>query len=265
MEIRQATAAKSCVSSVERAFAILEFLNSTKRGWNISEISRRLQIPKSTTHVLVSTLDQLGYIRRFDLSPRFQLTPKILETGRNALKCNSLAQLALPPLHLLVQETKLTAHLGIVHENQVVFIQRVEGPGLIKVNTYIGKCSEFHCTGVGKAILAYQSENKIDYLLSAHTFGRHTKKTITSRTAFLTELTRVKQNGYSVDDEEEELGIRCVAAPVLLGDTALAAVSVAGPAAQITKESMGRMIFLTKSIASRISTSLPKQLPSIGS
>jgi IclR family transcriptional regulator, KDG regulon repressor len=263
MSTCQPTAAKACVGSVERAFAILEFLNSTRRGWNISEISRKLQIPKSTTHILVSTLDQLGYIRQFESSRRFQLTPKILEIGRNALKCNPLPQLALSHLHWLVQETKLTAHLGIVHENRVVFVQKVEGPGVIKIDTYIGKCSDFHCTGVGKAILAFQPQDKLDSLLSTHTFDRFTKKTITSKVAFVAELARVKQSGYSVDDEEEELGVRCVAAPVLLDGTALAAVSVTGTAAQIRTESMDRMISLTKSVAGRISASLPRDLASL--
>ena len=260
-----AASAKSSVTSVERAFAILEFLNSTRRGWNISEISRKLQIPKSTAHILVCTLDQLGYIRQLETSRRFQLTPKMLEIGQNALKSNPLPQLALSHLHWLVQETKLTAHLGIVHENRVVFVQKVEGPSMIKIDTYIGKCSEFHCTGVGKAIMAFQPDDKLESMLSAHAFDRFTKKTITSKTAFMAELARVRQGGYSIDDEEEELGVRCVAAPVLLGKTALAAVSITGTTSQIRTESMDRIASLARSVASRISMSLPKDLAAFDS
>ena len=251
---------KPSVGSVERAFAILEFLNSTKRGWNISEISRKLQIPKSTAHVLVSTLDQLGYIKHYESSRRFALSPKILKIGQNALKSNPLPQLALSHLYWLMQETKLTAHLGIVHENRVMFIQKVDGPGMIRFDTYVGKYSEVHCTGVGKAILAFQPDEKIESLLSAHSFDRFTRKTISSKTVFRAELSRVKQNGYSMDDEEEELGVRCIAAPILVGSTALAAVSVTGTATQIRAETMERMIALTKCAAGRIAASLPKDL-----
>jgi len=260
MSRTQTTSLKAGVGSVERAFAILEFLNSSKRGWNISEISRKLQIPKSTTHVLISTLDQLGYIQHYDSARRFQLSPKILEIGQNAIKSNPLPQLALSHLHWLVQETKLTAHLGIVHENRVMFVQKVDGPGMIRFDTYIGKCSEVHCTGVGKAILAFQPDDKIQSLLATHTFDRFTRKTIASKTAFLAELTRVRQSGFSLDDEEEELGVRCVAAPVLLGGTALAAVSVTGTATQIRTESLDRMIALTKCTAGRIASALPRDL-----
>ena len=260
MSRTQTTSLKVGVGSVERAFAILEFLNSSKRGWNISEISRKLQIPKSTTHVLISTLDQLGYIQHYDSARRFQLSPKILEIGRNAIKSNPLPQLALSHLHWLVQETKLTAHLGIVHENRVMFVQKIDGPGMIRFDTYIGKCSEVHCTGVGKAILAFQPDEKLQSLLATHTFDRFTRKTIASRTAFLAELARVKQSGFSIDDEEEELGVRCVAAPVLLGGTALAAVSVTGTATQIRTESLDRMIALTKCTAGRIATALPRDM-----
>src|SRR3954467_6400680 len=81
-------ATKPVAASVERAFSILEFLNTSKRGWNISEMSRKLNIPKSTTHVLVSTLDQLGYVRQS--SRRFQLSTKMFGLGRNALTANAL-------------------------------------------------------------------------------------------------------------------------------------------------------------------------------
>src|SRR5690348_6876817 len=147
-------AEKCGTGSVERAFMILEFLNASNRGWNISEMSRKLNIPKSTTHVLVSTLGQLGYIKQAQSSRRFQLSTKMFGLGRRALNAMPLPEAALPHLRALVQETQLTAHVGILEKNQVVFVQKADGPGFIKFDTYIGKCSELHCTGLGKALLA---------------------------------------------------------------------------------------------------------------
>ncbi len=247
------TSTKYSVGSVERAFSILELLDSSKRGWNISEMSRKLKIAKSTTHVLVSTLDQLGYIRQHPSSRRFQLSTKMFGLGREALSVNPLPDVALPHLRWLVQETGFTAHVGILEKTQVVFVQKVDGPGVIKFDTYIGKCSDLHCTGLGKSLVAFQTEGSIEALLSSYSYNRFTKKTIASRSAFLAELARVRQLGYSMDDEEEELGIRCVAVPILSVGNVSAAVSVTGTVNQMHIEDIDKLVALTKRAAARIS------------
>jgi IclR family KDG regulon transcriptional repressor len=247
---------QTVTGAVGRAFSILEFLNSSQRGWNISEMSRKLRIPKSTTHVLVSTLDQLGYIRRYQSSRRFQLSPKMFGLGRDALRTLPLPEIAIPHLQWLVQSTRLAAHVGILEKRQVVFIQKVEGPGIIKFDTYIGKCSELHCTALGKSLLAFQSEETIQAILSKYSFHRFTKKTISTQAALLEELSRVRQNGYSMDNEEEELGVRCIASPILVAGKAAAAVSVTGTTSQIYPEVVDKLITTIKRLAARISASL---------
>lgn len=245
--------------SVERVFMILEFLNASNRGWNISEMSRKLNIPKSTTHVLVSTLDQLGYIKQAPSSRRFQLSTKMFGLGRRALNATPLPEAALPHLRALVQETQLTAHVGILEKNQVVFVQKADGPGFIKFDTYIGKCSDLHCTGLGKALLAFQPEETLHPMLAGYSFDRFTKRTIGTKSAFLAELARVRQNGYAMDDEEEELGVRCIAAPIFSESAILGAVSVTGTAAQIRVEDIDKTVAAIKRTASRISFSLSER------
>ena len=156
--------------------------------------------------------------------------------GRKALNATPLPEVAIPHLRWLVQESKLTAHMGILEKCQVVFVQKIDGPGIIKFDTYIGKCSELHCTGLGKALLAFQPEEIVQSVLSNYAFDRFTKRTISSHAAFVAELARVRQNGYAIDDEEEELGIRCIAAPVLSSGAPVAAVSVTGTTTQIRIE-----------------------------
>jgi DNA-binding IclR family transcriptional regulator len=244
-------------AAVERAFAILELLDSSKRGWNISEMSRKLSIPKSTTHVLVLTLERLGYIRRHRSSRRYQLSLKIFGLGRDVLRTMPLPELSLPHLRWLVEETKLTAHLGILERNHVVFIQKVDGPGMIKFDTYIGKRSELHCTSLGKSLLAYQSEELLQGLLSHYSFHRFTDKTIASWEAFRKELSKTRQLGYSMDDEEEELGVRCLASPILTssGET-LAAISVTGTTSQIQAQDVKKVGALVRQAAARIAASV---------
>lgn len=248
-----AASIKSSMGSVERAFMILEFLNASNRGWNISEMSRKLNIPKSTAHLLVLTLDQLGYIKRAPGSRRFQLSTKISGLGRRALNANPLPAASLPHLRWLVQETQATAHVGILEKSQVVFVQKADGPGFIKFDTYIGKCSEIHCTGLGKALMAFQPEDTLQSLLRGYAFDRFTRKTISTKAQFLAQLERVRENGYAMDDEEEELGVRCIAAPIFSGSRVVAAVSVTGTTYQLSQDHLERTVTAVRRAASRIS------------
>jgi len=242
--------------SVQRAFAILELLNTSRRGWNISEISRKLVLPKSSTHVLVSTLESLGYINHAAVGRRFQLSSKMYGLGRRSLYATPLPEIALAPMHWGVQQSGLTSHLGILERNQVVFIQKVDGPGIIKFDTYIGKRSELHCTALGKALLAYEPEDALKRLLENHQFSRFTKNTIHSAKGFIANLGKVREEGYVIDDEEEELGIRCIAAPVFGDGKIVAAVSFTGTSTQLRLEGLRELVKMTKSAAARISSQL---------
>jgi IclR family transcriptional regulator, KDG regulon repressor len=231
-------AGSATTNSVQRSFAILEFLNASRRGWNISELSRKLDIPKSSTHVLINVLSGLGYIQQMQLSNRFQLSPKLHGLGRRALHATPLSEIVLPHLHWLVQQTSLTAHAGILEKRHVVFIQKVDGQGMVKFDTYIGKCSPLHCTSLGKALLSSQTPEMLQSMLSKYTFDRFTRKTMVSLPAFMSELERVREQGYAVDNEEEELGVRCVASPIVVDGAAVGAVSVTGTVTQIPPESV---------------------------
>ena len=242
--------------SVKKAFAILELLNSSRRGWNISEISRKLSIPKSSTHVLVSTLHKLGYITDHLSTHRFQLSPKIYGLGRRALQSTPLPEIALPHLHWGVQQISLTTHVGLLEKRQVIFIQKVDGPGIIKFDTYIGKCSELHCTALGKALLACQPVDLSLSLLEDYPFHRFTKNTIHTKAGFLEELAHVRKLGYAMDNEEEELGIRCVATPIFSGGSVVAAVSFTGTTTQIPMERINEVVHVAKCVAAKITAQL---------
>ena len=187
------TSAKPRAGSVDRAFLILELLNSSKRGWNISEISRKLEIPKSTTHVLISTLDRLGYIRQHPSSRRFQLSTKLFGLGRRSLNVSALPDAAPPPTFAgwcTRQDSR--PMWASSRRTRSYSSTRLMDPGIIKFDTYIGKTSELHCTGLGKSLVAFQPEDSIETLLSNYSYNRFTKKTICSRAMFMLELARVR-------------------------------------------------------------------------
>jgi len=221
-------------TAVKRTLAILETLDSSRRGLNISEMSRKLGYPKSSVHVLMATLEQLGYIQKDGETNTYFLGLKAYAFGRGMMNNLSLAEIALPHMRALVNELKLTSHLAVLDKDQGVFIQKVESPSLICFDTYIGRRMDLHCTGVGKVILAYESGDVLRRFFSKKSFIRYTNKTITSPRRLRQELNHVRQTGFAIDDEEEELEVRCVAVPVFNQATLFAAaLSVTGTLGQI--------------------------------
>jgi DNA-binding IclR family transcriptional regulator len=218
---------KDHTTSLERAFAILEYLDGSRRGQNISELSRKLGIPKSTTHVIVVALRRLGYLTLDERKREYSLGLKVHGLGRGIMKSFSLPEQALAPMKWLSEVTRCTSQLAILADDQAMYIQKVEGPALIQFDSYIGKRTNLHCTGVGKILLAYAAEP--EHLLNRKSFARYTKRTITSPAALRKELVRVRQRGYALDDQEEELEVRCIAAPVFSRPgECMAALAIAG-------------------------------------
>jgi IclR family transcriptional regulator, KDG regulon repressor len=229
--------ADSHTGSIARALAVLEFLDASPRGWNISELSRKLQVPKSTMHLILLTLERLGYVSREPGSRDYSLSVKVCELGRSLLRNVQLPDIALPHLEDLVRQVRLTAHLAILEHDQAIYVQKVDCPGLIKFDTYVGKRTNLHCTAVGKVLLAYSPEQKSNHILEREPFARYTRHTITSAILLRKELVKVRQHGYAIDDEEEELDVRCVAVPVFrpTGEF-VAALGVTGTVGQLRPE-----------------------------
>jgi IclR family KDG regulon transcriptional repressor len=219
-------------TSLERAFAILEYLDGSRRGQNISELSRRLGIPKSTAHVIVATLRRLGYLTYSEQKHGYSLGLKVYGLGRGLIKNLGLPERALNPMKSLAEATRCTCQLAILVDEQAMYIQKVESPGGTEFDSYIGKRTNLHCTGVGKVLLAYATDPEC--LLNRRSFARYTKKTITSPAALRKELTRVRLKGFALDDEEEELDVRCLAAPVFgQSGECLAALAIAGTTCEL--------------------------------
>ncbi len=244
------------MNSVERAFAILEFLNTSRRGWNISEISRKLGLPKSSTHVLFSTLDRLGYITEFQSSRRYQLSPKLYGLGRRALETTPLPTIALPHLHWLVQQTNLAAHVGILEKNRWYSFKRLRVLASSNSIPISGNARRFIAQALVNRSSHFVQRKRSRLFSKKYTFNRFTKQTISSYNSFIVECERIRRAGYSMDDEEEELGIRCVAVPILSDGVAVAAVSVTGTTAQMPHEAIANVVSKAMCAANRIASQL---------
>jgi DNA-binding IclR family transcriptional regulator len=248
------------VPALERALLLLETLGKSKRGLSLGEFAYKLRIPRSSTYALLRTLQRHGYLHRNAHTHRYMFGLKFFSLANSGLADLDLREQAAAHLADLLRRTRLTVHLGILEQEGVVIVDKVEAPSLLKLATWIGKRLDVHCTSMGKALLAYLPDEDLNRFFSKlreHALPRHNQNTITSVQKLREELTRVKTRGYAVDDEEDEVGLRAVGAPIF-GHTgcAIAAVSVAGTIAQITRKNLASIAKQVKRTTGAISHDL---------
>lgn len=250
-------ATKSAVPSVTRAMTILELLAQSQRGLTLSEISRRLGLPKSSTHVLLKTLEDIGYLKNSNLTGKFCFGLKMVSLGKTALENLDLREQARPFLYDLMARTRLTVHLAILEGAEAVIIEKVEAPGMLRLATWVGRRLDANSSGVGKALLAFAEEEPAGQRFISRPMARNNKNTIASPERLARELGRVRKLGYAFEDEEGEIGFRCVGAPICdCADRAVAAISVAGTTSQISDERLNSLASMVKTTAKHISEQL---------
>jgi DNA-binding IclR family transcriptional regulator len=222
-----------------------------------SEISRKLGIPKSSASYILRTLEKRGYLARERGTGKYKIGLKALSLGSRMDVGGDLKQAALPVLRRLVERYKLTAHLAVLDHNEAVYIEKVEAPGFIKMDTWVGKRMEVHSTAVGKSIAAHLPSEEVEAIIKERGLRRFTAKTITSRAGLLADLEKVRRKGYSVDDEENSVGARCVAAPVFDSSGRVAAsIGVSATVTQIDRGSIAKIAEAVKQAAREVSRQL---------
>jgi DNA-binding IclR family transcriptional regulator len=248
--------ARSQVASVERALTILELLAEKREGLTTSELSRKARFPKSSTSYLLRTLVSRGYVRRND-SGQHTLGLRLLSLGGLAMQGMELREAALPQLRYVVEHTRLDAHLAILDHGEAVYIERVEGPGFIKMATWVGRRMVPHVTAVGKALISHLDETEVKNLFEQHPIKPITAKTITTLPKLLSELAETRRRGYAIDDEESSERVRCAAAPVMTPNgEVIAAIGISGTVGQISDEHLARIGSVVRTAAMKLSGQL---------
>ena len=243
--------------AVERTLSILELLSVTKSGLTLPELSRRLGLPKSSAYCLLVTLERRGYLLRNNRTHRYMFGLKLFSLANMALSGVELRENARSFLHALMQRTRLTVHMAILEDDEAVLIEKVEPPGLVRLATWVGKRLELHSSAVGKCLLAYLPEAEFLRLVRDRGLTRNNENTITSIRKLKQQITQIRHAGYAIEDEEGEIGCRCVGAPVFdHSGNLVAAVSVAGTTAQIRTEDFTYFGQLVRQSASDISQAL---------
>jgi DNA-binding IclR family transcriptional regulator len=245
------------VPSLERALAILEVLADSKVGLSLSELARKAKIPKSSTHCLVLTLQRHGYLFREDTTGRLTFGLQLFRLADKGIQGLKLCDQAAPRLRELMKRTQLTVHMGILENYEVVLAFKCDVPGKTRVASWIGKRMCLHSTGLGKALMAYLPGQEVERIIEEYGLPRHNENTLCSRKRLKEDLVRTVQRGYALDDEEDELGSRCIGAPVFGFDSRLvASISVAGTTDEITFKKLRELAEQVKHTAMEISAAI---------
>lgn len=245
------------VQSVKRALSILEQISLNYEGLTLTDISTKVRMSKTTVLRLLSTLIQCGYIRRDQDNLRYKLGFKVLTLATEFQKSIAWKEEAFPYIKQLQQISGETINLAVIDRTDVVYIERVESNQMVRASVRVGKRLPIHCTALGKAILAHMDSDSIQRIVDEVEFVSLTAKTISSKNVFMQCLIEVRREGYAVDDEENQVGVRCVAAPIFnWNNQAIGAVSISGPTLRISKEHLSELAPKVKETANLISQSI---------
>mgnify|MGYP001191340794 CR=1 FL=1 len=220
---RVAATARAGIEVLNRAVDLLTaFTEGPGSMLSLAEIARRTGLPKPTLHRLLAALDVLGLVEKTPSG--YQLGIRLFELGEHVPRKQKLREAALPFLQDLFEASHDTVHLAVLDGTDVVYLERIRGHKPINVASRVGGRLPAYCTGVGKALLAFNPEAALKVL--AMPLTPRTPYTITSHQVLAEELARIRSTGLSYDREENSIGIVCVAAPIMLDDRAIGAISI---------------------------------------
>ena len=231
---------KNLVQTIERMSSIFDALGQNQEGISVKKLSEKVNLPMGTTHRLLKSLAYFGFVGQDVGSKQYHLGFKLVELGNALLNQLDLRTEARPHLINLAQTTDETVHLVILDQEKVLYLDKVESEenlSGLRMASKVGMRISAHSCAVGKVLLAALSKKELKKFIKVRGLPKRTKKTITDEDEFMAHLKLVRTQGYAIDDEENEPGIRCVAAPIWneMGHV-VAAISISGPTIRITRK-----------------------------
>jgi DNA-binding IclR family transcriptional regulator len=244
------------VQSVERVLDIIEALSTEQNGLGVTELSKRIDLHKSTTHRLLSTLAHRGYVaKRADGG--YGLGLKLIEAVSCYINSLELQTEARPYVAQITSELGLTAHLGVLEGDQVVYIERMDVFSGVKLYSQIGLRMHAYCSSLGKCLLSGFSKDELRRVLANCSFTGFTPNTLISFDALYDDLKRTRARGFAVDNLEYSLNNRCIGAPIFdYRGEIIAAISASGPPTVLTEDRVQDVADYVKAKATDISRSL---------
>ena len=248
---------KGIVQSIDRALSILEVLSDYSKGLGVTEISEKVDLHKSTVYRLLATLIYKGYVVQDAETNKYGITLKLFELGSKKVESMDLLSVSKEYTKKLMESVNEVVHLVVREGSEIVYIDKVEANNTIMMASTIGKRSPMYCTSVGKAILAHLPEKKVKEIWDNSKIVKYTDYTITDFQELKKELEDIRQKGYAVDNEENEMGVRCIGVPIFNRHGKVeAAISISGPAIRVTESKISNFSIKVMNTASLISREL---------
>jgi IclR family transcriptional regulator, KDG regulon repressor len=245
------------IASVQRAVDILNLFDARRFEMGTTEIARALDLPKSTVAGLVQTLEVNSLLEQNSVNRKYRLGVRLVEYGSLLLNQIDLRMVAMPFLEDLLEWCNESVNLAVWDDGHVVYIERLFGTNLLGMRSEIGKREPAHTTALGKSILACLSERELRETISGIDLLPKTPYTLTNPDALITDIRLSYQRGYAIDNEENELGGRCVAAPILdFRGKPVAALSISVPLQRLPEEDFPVFGEKVREVASAISRRL---------
>jgi IclR family KDG regulon transcriptional repressor len=215
---------------------ILEAIKQSNRALALADIARAVNMPRPTVYRILTTLEARGYLDRKN-DGEYRMAAKFFALQREHSLEQELQRAARQPMEQLLAKCKETLNLGTLDGGEVVVIETLESPLSIRMSSKVGNRRLPHSTALGKVLLSGMTEEETDRLIQLKGLPKMTPNTITSRAALLKELRSIRQKGYAVDDQENELDGRCLGAPILDSRArVIAALSISAPVFRMDRE-----------------------------
>jgi IclR family KDG regulon transcriptional repressor len=229
------------IQSVSHALDILESFTKTEDELGVTELSKKLGLHKNNVFRLLATLEHRGYIEQNTASENYRLGPKTLQLGSIFIEQRECRRQARPILENLMAASGETAVVAVLRANKVIYMDSVETDRTVRAVSRIGAMLPAHCTAVGKAQLASLSPAEIERLYPEMNLPPLTDKSIKRRDDLLRELKKTSDTGYALENEECDLDVRSIAAPVRdFSKSVIASIGIVAPAARLTDERLDK-------------------------
>lgn len=245
--------------TVRKAFQILSLVCETSQGVRLSDLSKQLQISKSTVHGIVSALEDIGALIRNPLTKRFTLGMTLFELGKAAFSRIDLKETARPIMEHLMERAQESVFLGVRNGEHVTILHIVESKQDLKITAPVGTRIPLLAGATGKVFMACITDERIRTLIQKKGIRKYTEHTITNPERFLKEIHKARQNGFAIDDEEYISGVRAVAASIKSEGPLNSAIWVVGFKPRMTRKKISILVKETRQVAETISERIKSQ------
>lgn len=248
---------KYSIQVLDRIVQILDCFTHEQPELQFTELQSCLDLHKSTLYRLLEAMRSYSLVEYDEKSGKYHLGLKLFQLGMIAMGRLEISECAASVLERLVEQTGETAHLCVLDGSDVVYISKFESKQTLRMPSNVGRRNPAYCTAVGKALLAYLSEEGLEDYLARTPLQSFTEKTVASPVTLKKQLREVVQRGYSIDDEEINEGLRCIGAPVRdYSRKVIAGISISGPTMRITKSRIPELAEYVMEAATSLSEKL---------